>query len=97
MISPMEVTPPGTATWPFVSGVYRQPASAPSTSRTKSSEGATSIFRGAWCVGGCRTGPRLCRTGNIPTTFVGIGRKEKKKKKEGLLFSLLLLLRDQGD
>ena len=24
-LSPMEITPSGTATWPFASGVYRQP------------------------------------------------------------------------
>ena len=35
-LSPMEATPSGTATWPFASGVYRQPAAAPpSASRTK--------------------------------------------------------------
>ena len=44
-LAPMEVTPSGTATWPFASGVYRQPAATPpSRSRTKSNEGAASIL-----------------------------------------------------
>eukprot|EP00964_Phaeocystis_antarctica_P047243 scaffold27326_cov48-Phaeocystis_antarctica.AAC.1 len=38
-VSPMEVKPPGTSTWPFASGVYRQPAATPpSASRSTAAE-----------------------------------------------------------